>query len=118
MGQRGVFHEGRVLELAKKFKVWREERLPGVRAFQSTYDRSVCISQHQFNDTKLRLFVKCWDHGLQVVVPINPRHSCICRIRLHIAAHGTWDDNNGVYDEANLLASLNYSGLQRVSRIV
>ncbi|KAI0343952.1 hypothetical protein BDW22DRAFT_1355187 [Trametopsis cervina] len=39
MAQRGSYHEGRVLELVKKFKVWREERLPGVRAFQSTYDR-------------------------------------------------------------------------------
>ncbi|KAJ3490476.1 hypothetical protein NLI96_g1377 [Meripilus lineatus] len=39
MGARGVFHEGRVLELARKFPQWREERLPGVRAFQSTYDR-------------------------------------------------------------------------------
>ncbi|OBZ79723.1 Proteasome activator complex subunit 4 [Grifola frondosa] len=39
MGSRGTYHEGRVLELAKKFPVWRQERLPGVRAFQSTYDR-------------------------------------------------------------------------------
>ncbi|KAI0702460.1 hypothetical protein BC835DRAFT_1411015 [Cytidiella melzeri] len=39
MGQRGLYHEGRVLELVKKFKVWRDERVPGVRAFQSTYDR-------------------------------------------------------------------------------
>lgn len=41
MGTRGLYHEGRVLELVKRFKVWREERLPGVRAFQSTYDRYV-----------------------------------------------------------------------------
>lgn len=39
MGARGLYHEGRVAELVKKFKIWREERLPGVRAFQSTYDR-------------------------------------------------------------------------------
>ncbi|KAI0094570.1 armadillo-type protein [Irpex rosettiformis] len=39
MGLHGIFHEGRVMELVKKFNVWREERLPGVRAFQSTYDR-------------------------------------------------------------------------------
>ena len=39
MGMRGIFHEERVDELVMHFKVWREQRLPGVRAFQSTYDR-------------------------------------------------------------------------------
>ncbi|KAG5648200.1 hypothetical protein DXG03_006155 [Asterophora parasitica] len=39
MGMRGTFHMERVLELVDRFKVWREERVPGVRAFQSTYDR-------------------------------------------------------------------------------
>ncbi|KAJ6627245.1 hypothetical protein B0H10DRAFT_1941394 [Mycena sp. CBHHK59/15] len=40
MGMRGYYHKGRVVELVKKFQVWREERIPGVRAFQSVYDRS------------------------------------------------------------------------------
>ncbi|KAI0651592.1 hypothetical protein C8Q79DRAFT_934115 [Trametes meyenii] len=39
MGSRSAFHEERVSELVKQFPVWRKERLPGVRAFQSTYDR-------------------------------------------------------------------------------
>ena len=39
MGSRGLFHEDRIAELVERFKVWREERVPGVRAFQSTYDR-------------------------------------------------------------------------------
>ncbi len=39
MGIRGVFYEERVQELVKQFPEWRKERLPGVRAFQSTYDR-------------------------------------------------------------------------------
>ncbi|OCH96655.1 hypothetical protein OBBRIDRAFT_787227 [Obba rivulosa] len=39
MGIRGTYHMGRVLELVNNFEVWRKERLPGVRAFQSTYDR-------------------------------------------------------------------------------
>ncbi|KAF7789227.1 hypothetical protein EIP86_000168 [Pleurotus ostreatoroseus] len=39
MHVRGSYHQGRVTELVKRFKIWREERLPGVRAFQSTYDR-------------------------------------------------------------------------------
>ena len=39
MGVRGLYHAERVAELVKRFKIWREERIPGVRAFQSTYDR-------------------------------------------------------------------------------
>lgn len=39
MGIRGVFYEDRVMELVENFPVWRKDRLPGVRAFQSTYDR-------------------------------------------------------------------------------
>ncbi|KZT19390.1 hypothetical protein NEOLEDRAFT_1142177 [Neolentinus lepideus HHB14362 ss-1] len=39
LGSRGYFHREHVLELVSKFKIWREERVPGVRAFQSTYDR-------------------------------------------------------------------------------
>ena len=35
MGIRGTYHK----ELVEGFKVWREERLPGTRAFQSKYDR-------------------------------------------------------------------------------
>jgi proteasome activator subunit 4 len=41
MGMRGYYHRERVAELVEKFPVWREERFPGVRAFQSVYDRSV-----------------------------------------------------------------------------
>lgn len=39
MGMRGEFHRERVNELVHRFGVWRNERFPGVRAFQSTYDR-------------------------------------------------------------------------------
>lgn len=39
MGICGTYHTSRVLELVDNFKVWREQRLPGVRAHQSTYDR-------------------------------------------------------------------------------
>ncbi|KAL1720654.1 hypothetical protein EV715DRAFT_249853, partial [Schizophyllum commune] len=39
MGTRGVYHKKKVVELVQKFAVWRQERQPGVRAFQSTYDR-------------------------------------------------------------------------------
>lgn len=39
MDMRGRYHVERVLELVARFKVWREDRVPGVRAFQSMYDR-------------------------------------------------------------------------------
>lgn len=41
MGMRGTYHRTRVLQLVDRFKIWRKERMPGVRAFQSTYDRYV-----------------------------------------------------------------------------
>jgi proteasome activator subunit 4 len=44
MGIRGVYHKQRVDELVKNFQVWRAERIPGTRAFQSTYDRSVILN--------------------------------------------------------------------------
>ncbi|KAH7880399.1 uncharacterized protein C8R40DRAFT_1165366 [Lentinula edodes] len=39
MGVRGNYNQGRVAELVRDFKIWREERVSGVRAFQSKYDR-------------------------------------------------------------------------------
>jgi proteasome activator subunit 4 len=41
MGIGNGYHRERVDELVQKFRVWRDERLPGVRAFQSTYDKWV-----------------------------------------------------------------------------
>ena len=41
LGMRGIYHRTRVQELVKRFPEWRAERLPGARAFQSTYDKSV-----------------------------------------------------------------------------
>ena len=43
MGMRGTYHITRVLELVVKFEEWRKERVPGSRAFQSTYDRCILI---------------------------------------------------------------------------
>jgi len=39
MGVRGDYHLQRVHDLVDKFRIWWDKRLPGVRAFQSTYDR-------------------------------------------------------------------------------
>jgi len=39
LGMRGIYHRVRVQELVQRFPEWRAERLPGARAFQSTYDK-------------------------------------------------------------------------------
>ena len=39
MSIRGTYHKKRVDGLVDRFKEWRMARVPGVRAFQSTYDR-------------------------------------------------------------------------------
>ncbi|KAF9568562.1 hypothetical protein CPC08DRAFT_679680 [Agrocybe pediades] len=39
MNMRGTYHRERIDELVEKFKEWRAERVPGVRAFQSRYDK-------------------------------------------------------------------------------
>lgn len=39
MGLRGAYHKSRIQRLVEDLKIWREERLPGTRAFQSKYDR-------------------------------------------------------------------------------
>ncbi|KAH9982676.1 hypothetical protein BGW80DRAFT_1433981 [Lactifluus volemus] len=39
LGMREIYHRERVQELVQRFPEWRAERLPGSRAFQSTYDK-------------------------------------------------------------------------------
>ncbi|KAH8100502.1 hypothetical protein BXZ70DRAFT_1022407 [Cristinia sonorae] len=69
MGIRGLFHEGRTLELAKKFKTWREERLPGVRAFQSTYDRvGVLVCRWLFQAIHDTIAIATFDY----ILPLMP----------------------------------------------
>lgn len=68
MGVRGIFHEGRVMELVNNFPKWREERLPGVRAFQSTYDRYVTILCCHFRSYLLS-FEQSWCSSVQVAFP-------------------------------------------------
>ena len=41
MGMRSWYHGPRVAELVQQFPEWRAERMPGARAFQSTYDKYV-----------------------------------------------------------------------------
>lgn len=72
MSIRGTYHQGRVNELVSKFKEWREERLPGARAFQSTYDRFVNVWYDYFL-AELMSF-KCWSDGLQVAFPALARY--------------------------------------------
>ncbi|KAJ7130046.1 hypothetical protein C8R43DRAFT_1025561 [Mycena crocata] len=39
MGMRGYYHKDKIADLVKRFHIWRGERMPGIRAFQSVYDR-------------------------------------------------------------------------------
>ncbi|KAK7694363.1 hypothetical protein QCA50_001549 [Cerrena zonata] len=69
MGTRGVFHEGRVQELAEKFAVWRDQRLPGARAFQSTYDRvGIMVCRWLFQSIHDTNAVKIFDY----IMPLLP----------------------------------------------
>ncbi|EEB90585.1 hypothetical protein MPER_11186 [Moniliophthora perniciosa FA553] len=40
MGMRGTYHKQKVADLVNNFKKWSRARVPGVRAFQSDYDRA------------------------------------------------------------------------------
>ncbi|KAK1232607.1 Proteasome activator BLM10 [Marasmius sp. AFHP31] len=40
MGVRGSYHKNRVNDIVSNFRKWSESRVPGVRAFQSDYDRA------------------------------------------------------------------------------
>ena len=54
MGMRGSYHKQRVAQLVENFKKWHSERSPGIRAFQSTYDRYVELySDHFFIEKPL-----------------------------------------------------------------
>ncbi|KZT40114.1 hypothetical protein SISSUDRAFT_983884 [Sistotremastrum suecicum HHB10207 ss-3] len=39
MGIRSAYHLPRIMVLVDQFPIWRQDRLPGTRAFQSTYDK-------------------------------------------------------------------------------
>ena len=57
MGMRGTYHKARVQELVENFKVWRDERLPGTRAFLSKYDRVGVIEDSNLSDNVSGLLV-------------------------------------------------------------
>jgi proteasome activator subunit 4 len=50
MSMRGLYHKERVAQLVENFKKWWSERSPGVRAFQSTYDRCDLLNLHAILD--------------------------------------------------------------------
>ncbi|KAF7306649.1 Membrane protein [Mycena indigotica] len=69
MGMRGQYHRDKILALVQKFSGWREERIPGVRAFQSTYDRmgiTICtfLFEHLLEPSAIAVF--------DYIVPLMP----------------------------------------------
>lgn len=90
MGIRGTYHAERVAELVDKFKIWREQRLPGVHAFRSTYDRvgiTVCRWLHQsLHDTEA---MSTFDY----ILPLLPELFCFTEV----------NDNEELARRANVL---------------
>jgi len=71
LGMRGIYHRARVQELVQRFPEWRAERLPGARAFQSTYDKWVPPLP------SLAFLDKCEqsrDHNMSLVIPNGARY--------------------------------------------
>ena len=72
MGLRGTYHIDRVLELVDRFPVWREERIPGPRAFDSTYDRvGVLVCKWLFQAIHDVHAISAFDYILPLMVSIN-----------------------------------------------
>lgn len=66
---RGTYNQGRVNELVQNFKVWREERVSGVRAFMSKYDRvGVMICRWLFQSLHDTNAVCVFDYILPLMV--------------------------------------------------
>ena len=71
MGTRGVYHKKKVVELVQKFAVWRQERQPGVRAFQSTYDRvGITVCKWLFQSVHDTNAASVFDYILPLMVSI------------------------------------------------
>lgn len=69
MGMRGTFHQKRIQGLVESFKIWREERIPGIRAFQSKYDRvGITICKWLFQSLHDIHAISAFDY----IVPLMP----------------------------------------------
>ncbi|KAG1755021.1 uncharacterized protein EDB91DRAFT_1096855 [Suillus paluster] len=69
MGISGTYHTSRVLELVENFKIWREQRLPGVIAHQSTYDRvGIVVCRWLFQSVHSTDAISAFDY----ILPLMP----------------------------------------------
>ena len=108
---RGRYHEERVRELVDCFKIWHKERVPGVRAFQSVYDRYALEStSHEWRPT----YIQSWNNRLQMALPVTAWCSCYFNLWLHFTVDGTHKffflNNLRLTD----IYSLNFSGSLKV----
>lgn len=87
MGMRGTYHKDRILELVENFKGWREERVPGVRAFQSRYDRYE-LWQGSFDGSPIFFCSQGGYCDLQMAIPNCARHQSCVGFRLYSSTHG------------------------------
>ncbi|KAK0456353.1 hypothetical protein EV421DRAFT_1699087 [Armillaria borealis] len=90
MGMRGRYHKARILELVDNFKVWREERIPGVRAFQSKYDRvGVMVCKWLFESVHDTHAISVFDY----ILPLMPELFCFTEV----------NDNDELANRAHVL---------------
>lgn len=71
MGVRPTYHTERVQDLVKQFPIWREARVPGPRAFDSTYDRvGVLVCKWLFEAILDVQAVSAFDYILPLMVSL------------------------------------------------
>ncbi|KAK0473258.1 hypothetical protein IW261DRAFT_1553160 [Armillaria novae-zelandiae] len=90
MGMRGRYHKARIVELVDNFKVWRGERIPGVRAFQSKYDRvGVMVCRWLFESVHDTHAISVFDY----ILPLMPELFCFTEV----------NDNDELANRAHVL---------------
>jgi proteasome activator subunit 4 len=115
LGMRGIYHQTRVQELVQRFSGWRAERLPGSRAFQSTYDKLVLTYIFwAFLDKR----EQSGNHNMSLVIPNGARYQRDIRVRLYSAAYGTQRADICRFLTFMPYYSLNYFVLPKVFREV
>ncbi|GJJ09449.1 hypothetical protein Clacol_003672 [Clathrus columnatus] len=90
MGVRNKFHTGRVQYLVTQFPIWREGRIPGPRAFDSTYDRvGVFVCKWLFEAIHNIQAISAFDY----ILPLMPE----------LFRFGEVNDNDELVTRSNLL---------------
>lgn len=104
MGMRGTYHQGRILELVQSFKQWRDERIPGVRAFQSKYDRvGIMVCKWLFQSVHDVHAISVFDYILPLMVSrvmdlLHPL-TVLCSLKCSVSLRVCYDFNLLILNE-------------------